>query len=106
MEELDNGEAVGSCLRAWYAFENYIWMSNHYFFYICSIHEYCWNKCVKNDNSLIAVRSLLFFCMLSLCVAEVYTDHEFRLIYFANIGVYLTTFVSAIQLACAIKYKR
>ena len=81
-------------------------MTNHHFFYICCIHEYCWNFMVKSDNTLIAMRTFLFLLMCGLCVAEVYTDHAFRIIYFANVGVYLTTIVSCFQLACAIKYKR
>lgn len=104
--EIQNTKLPNLSVRCWHSFENYVWMSDHHFFYICCIHEYCWNKCIKNDKSLIAIRAFLLLTMIGLVAAEVYTERHFRFLYFANIGVYLTTIVTFIQLTCAIKYTR
>lgn len=89
----------------WQSFENFIWLGNHQYFYICCIHEYCWNKCFNSTCQLITVRLVLFLLMLGLCIAEYYTDAAFRFLYFTNWGVYLTTIVTGLLLACSIKYK-
>ena len=69
-------------------------MNNHYFFYVCCIHEYCWNRCISSDNSLIVIRAALLALMVGLCIAEAYTESKYRLLYGANLGVYLTTLVT------------
>lgn len=82
-------------------------MNNHEYFYNCCIHDYCWNKtCFNSTNKLIFVRTLLFLSMLGLCVAEYLTGAHLRFLYFTNWGVYITTIVTSLQLACAIKYKK
>lgn len=51
------------------------------------------------------VRFFLFSLMVALCVAEYFAGASLRFLYFTNWGVYLTTIVTGLQFACAVKYK-
>lgn len=80
-------------------------MNNHQYFYICCVHEYCWNRCFSSTFQLVAVRSILCLMMAGLITAEVVVFDGIRFRYFSNWGSYLTMVVTVLQLACAIKYK-
>ena len=54
-------------VSCWRKFEDYMWLNNHQYFYICCIHEYGGPPCLRrNAKVLILIRLLLFMAMLAL----------------------------------------
>ena len=92
----------------WQRVEDYLWLENHNFFYICAVHEYCMGRNNVNPQSttLIAVRSMLFLVMLCLIVIEVPVEKELRWQYMTNWGVYITFASTILNLLCTFKYRK
>ena len=120
--EIEVVESQGCLSRIWRNFEDFIWMNNHQFFYVCAIHEYCTNnillramkcscfgKSQQNDvvlnefayvqskfdaSQVIRMRLILFLIMSGLIVSEIIVERKPRVLYLTNWGVWLVFVIS------------
>ena len=87
----------------WQRFEDYIWLGNHNFFYICQIHEYCGPAWFRGSPRIIfSLRLALFLIMLFLVVTNFLKNQE-RL-YFTIQSIAVCFFASLFQLLSSVRY--
>lgn len=87
----------------WQRFEDYFWLENHHYFYICCIHEYG-PKCLRGSPvKLIIIRTVLLLCSSSLVAANlIFSDQE--QIELTMINLYLCCVVTFLLLLVALQY--
>ena len=105
---------LGTVSKIWRAFDSYMWLGNHNYFYICAVHEYCFlgTRCRKRVcghsevRMVIAVRALLFLAMVSLIIVEIPVERAFRWQYLTNWGIYITFLSTLLNLLCALWHRK
>ena len=88
----------------WQRLEDYLWLNNHQFFYICCIHEYggpAWLR--GSPKFLLVLRMALFLTMVGLVIGN-WTDDIGEHIQFTLFNVYLTTLVTLLQVFTILQY--
>lgn len=87
----------------WQRFEDYIWLGNHNFFFICQIHEYCGPHWFRGSPRLVLfLRSLLFLTMVFLIILNFLRNQE-RL-YFTIQSITVCFFATLFQLLSSMRY--
>ncbi len=90
----------------WRRFEDFVWLENHEYFYICCIHEYCGllrNK--SSPNKLICIRVFLLALICIHAFFDLFTDGKPIFKEFRYWGLALTVLVCFVNLLCAFQYK-
>ena len=71
----ENNKHSNSSLKkrsCWQRFDDYMWLHNHNYFYICAVHEYCvhFQQAEKLPLFLVFIRLTLFLLILSLIIVD------------------------------------
>ena len=90
----------------WQKLEDYVWLENHEYFYICCIHEYYGLLRKSSPKMLILIRLVLFVIMLAHGVYDLIREGTPKMQEFRYWSMFLTILVTFLNLLCAFQYKR